>query len=535
MFGNFFKTALRNIFRHRTYVIINILGLAVGFACSLMIFIFVIHELGFDKFNEKYDRIYRLYIEGKMGASEFKAAWTAAPTAKAFIEEFPEVETAIRMTSWDETLVQVDDRKFIESHIAFSDSDFFQIFTLPLLEGNPDKALAVPNSVVLTRSQSAKYFGNGSAIGQHLRIGNDTTLYTITGVMVDVPENCHFEFDMLISFLSHPRANDDFWLSNSFSTYVLLKKDASFETVNAKLTGLVQKYIGPQVEKTLGLDLETFAKRGNKYGLFMQPLSDVHLNPEISSDFRQANDRRYIYIFSGIAFLILIVAGINYMNLSTARSTKRSREVGLRKVMGSTKILLIRQFMVESVLLTLISLVLAVIFVELLLPVFNKMLQTTLTVGDFSKWYVIPGLIMLAFLIGILSGSYPAWFLASFMPVKVLYGKLKLGLSNVRLRSVLVVVQFMISIGLILGSIVIYKQIHYMINKDLGFDKEQLLVIRRMDAVNKKIIPFKEEIGKIPGVISSANSTAIPGYPNNNNGFQIEGRPAEEEIGRAHV
>jgi putative ABC transport system permease protein len=527
MFVNFFKTALRNIFRHKTYVIINILGLAVGFACSLMIFIFVIHELSFDKFNEKYDRIYRLYIDGKMGESEFKASWTASPTAKAFMEEFPEVETAIRMTSWDETLVRVEDRKFIESHIAFADSDFFQIFTLPLLEGNPRKALAMPNAVVLTKSQSIKYFGKNAAMGQHLRIGNDTTLYTVTGVMVDVPENCHFDFDMLISFLSHPRANDDFWLSNSFATYVLLKQGASVESVQEKLPGLVEKYVGPQVESTFGLDLKAFVEKGNKYGIYMQPLSDVHLNPEIGSDFKQANDRRYIYIFSGIAFLILIVAGINYMNLSTARSTKRSREVGLRKVMGSTRALLIRQFMVESVLLTFISLVIAVVIVELLLPVFNNMLQTNLIVGYFSKWYVIPGLIILAFLIGILSGSYPAWFLASFMPVRVLYGKLKLGLSNARLRSVLVVIQFAISIWLILSSMIIYRQIHFMINKDLGFDKEQLLVIRRMDAVNKKIIPFKEEIGKIPGVVSSANSTAIPGYPNNNNGFQIEGRPVE--------
>jgi putative ABC transport system permease protein len=527
MFSNFFKTALRNIFRHKTYVIINILGLAVGFACSLMIFIFVIHELSFDKFNEKYDRIYRLYIDGKMGESEFKASWTAAPTAKAFIDEFPEVETAIRMTIWDETLVQVDDRKFIESHIAFADSDFFQVFSLPLIEGNPEKALAMPNNIVLTKRQSVKYFGNRSPMGQHIRIGNDTVLYTITGVMVDIPENCHFDFDMLISFLSHPRANDDFWLSNSFTTYVLLKQGASVQSVRDKLPMLIKKYVGPQVEKTLGLDLEAFAEKGNRYGIYMQPLSDVHLNPEIGSEFKQANDRRYIYIFSGVAFLILIVAGINYMNLSTARSAKRSREVGLRKVMGSTRSLLIRQFMVESILLTFISLIIAVVMVELLLPVFNNMLQTNLNVGYFSKWYVIPGLILLAFLIGILSGSYPAWFLASFVPVRVLYGKLKLGLSNVRLRSVLVVLQFAISIWLILSSMIIYRQIHYMITKDLGFDKEQLLVIRRMEAVNKKIIPFKEEIGKIPGVVSSANSTAIPGYPNNNNGFQIDGRPAE--------
>jgi len=528
MLANFFKTALRNIFRHKTYVIINILGLAVGFACSLLIFLFVIHELSFDKFNDKFDRIYRLYILGKFGETEFQGAWTSAPTAKAFVDEFPEVEATVRMTGWDETLVQVDDHKFIENELALADSGFFDVFTFPMIEGNPKKALCLPNSVVLTRSQAMKYFGEDIAMGQHLRIGNDTVLYTVTGVMKDVPENCHFEFDMLVSFVTHPRANDDFWLSNSFATYVLLKPGTSYKSVEDKLPAMVEKYVGPQVQKVLGLDLKAFMETGNRYGIYMQPLSDVHLNPDIDSSFKDANDRKYIYIFSGVALLILVVAGINYMNLSTARSAKRSREVGLRKVMGSTRGMLIRQFMVESVLLTFISLGMAILFVELLLPVFNNMLQTKLSVGYFSRWYVIPGLIMLALIIGFFSGSYPAWFLASFMPVKVLYGKLKLGLSNARIRSVLVVIQFSISIILILSSVIIYRQLNYMINKDLGFDKEQLMVIRRMEGLQKKIRPFREEIGKIPGVISSANSTTIPGYPNNNNGFQIEGRSAEQ-------
>jgi putative ABC transport system permease protein len=346
--------------------------------------------------------------------------------------------------------------------------------------------------------------------------------------MEDVPENSHFNFNMLVSFLSHPRANDDFWLSNSFATYILLHKGASPEAVESKIPNIILKYVGPQVEKVLGMDLRAFTEAGNRYGILMQPLSDIHLNTEISSDFKQANDRKYIYIFSGVAFLILIVAGINYMNLSTARSTKRSREVGLRKVVGSSRGLLIRQFFIESILLSFISLGIAILLVELLLPFFNNMLQTNLKVGYFSRWYVIPGLIVLAIIIGLFSGSYPAWFLASFMPVKVLYGKLKMGLSNSRIRTILVVFQFAISIILILSSLIIYKQIRYMLNKDLGFDKEQLLVIRRSEALQKQILLFKAEVNKIPGVLSSTNSTEIPGYPNNNNGFQIEGRSAEE-------
>jgi putative ABC transport system permease protein len=528
MFSNFFKTAFRNIFRNKTYVIINMLGLAVGFACSLLIFLFVIHELSFDTFNEKYNRIYRLYLVGKMGESEIKGAWTAAPTARAFVEEFPEVEAAVRMQRWDEALIRIDDRKFIESKIALADSSFFDVFTLKLLKGNPKKALTQPNSVVLTLHQAAKYFGNGEAMGQQLRIGNDTSLYTITGIMQDVPENSHFEFDLLISFITNSRANDDFWLSNSFATYILLREGASAASVESKIPHIIEKYVGPQVEKVLGMDLQAFIEAGNKYGISMQPLADIHLNPSIAADCKPSNDRKYIYIFSAVAFLILIVAGINYMNLSTARSTKRSREVGLRKVVGSTKGLLVRQFMLESMLLAFISLVLAILLVELLLPLFNNMLQINLKVGYFSRWYVIPGLLFLTLFVGFFAGSYPAWFLASFVPVKVLYGKLKLGVSNTRIRSTLVVIQFTISIILIMSSFVIYRQIQFMIHKDLGFDKEQLLVIRRADALQKKIRPFKEELKRIPTILNVANSTAVPGYPNNNNGFQIESRPAEQ-------
>lgn len=528
MFANYIKTALRNIFRHKTYVVINILGLAVGFACSLLIFLFVIHELSFDKFNEKYDRIYRLYLVGRFGESEFKGAWTAAPTAKAFADEFPEVETAVRMQRWDESLIRIGDRKFTESKIALADSGFFNVFSLKLLEGDPNKALSQPNAVILTKSQTEKYFGDEDAMGQHLRIGNDTNLFTITGIMEDVPENSHLEFNILISFLTHPRAHDDFWLSNSFATYVLLRENTSLESVESKIPHIIEKYVGPQVQKVLGMDLQAFSDAGNEYGIFMQPLSDIHLNPSIEADSKRPSDRKYIYVFSAIAFLILIIAAINYMNLSTARSARRSREVGLRKVVGSTKGMLVRQFILESILLTLISTGIAIVLVELLLPVFNNMLQTNLKIGYFTRWYVIPGLLLLTILIGFLSGSYPAWFLASFAPVKVLYGKLKVGLSNAVVRSILVVFQFLFSIALILSSLVIYKQIRFMLDKDMGFDKEQLMVIRRADALTKKIQPFKDELKKLPDVINVANSTAVPGYPNNNNGFQIEGKSAEQ-------
>lgn len=527
MFSSFLKTALRNIFRHKTYVIINIFGLAVGFSCSLLIFMFVINEVSFDQYNENYDRIYRLYLRGKMADSEFTGAWTAAPTARAFIQEFPEVENAVRMEAWDETLVRIDSRKFIEDKVALADSSFFDVFSVKMLRGNPRQALNRPNTVVLTEKLAGKYFGNEDPVGQHLRIGGDTSLFTITGVMENIPDNSHLEFDLLISFLSHPRSKDDYWLANSFATYVLLKDGYTQQDLQQKIPQIIEKYVGPQVQQVFGMDLSAFQQSGNEYGLYLQPLSDVHLNPEIQGHFKKPNDRKYIFIFSAVAFLIIVVAGINYMNLSTARSMVRAREVGLRKVVGSSKGMLIRQFIIESVLLTFISLLFAIVLVELLLPVFNNMLQTSLTVGYFSNWYVIPGIFMLTLLVGFFSGSYPAWFLSSFIPVKVLYGKLRQGTSGTWIRSSLVVVQFAISIVLIMSSFVIYKQIRFMINKDLGFDKEQLLVIRRTNAISKKMESFKQELRKIPGVINAANSTAVPGHPNNNNGFQMESRPPE--------
>ncbi|MBN1414108.1 MAG: ABC transporter permease [Bacteroidales bacterium] len=528
MLTNFFKTAIRNIFRHKSYVIINIIGLAVGIACSLLILLFIRHELGYDTFNENYDRIYRIILDAKLGETEIKGAFTPAPLAKTLVTDYPEVENAIRMERWNEVLFRIEDRKYVEENVMLADSAFFDIFSIPLISGNTKKALAEPYKVVLTEKTAKKYYGNEDPIGKTLRINSDTNLYTITGVMENVPENSHFEFNILISFLSHWRAKEEFWLSNSFATYVLLKKNTSAEGLEDKFPAMIEKYVGPQVMQVLGIDIEQFKSTGNRYGFFLQSLSDIHLNPGISQDFRPPTDRKYIYIFSIVSLIIIIVAGINYMNLSTARSVNRSREVGMRKVVGSSRRLLVWQFLMESVMLCLMSLVVAVILVEVMLPHYNNLLQVKLSINYFSEWYTIPALILLAVIIGIFSGSYPALFLASFKPVSVLYGKLKLGISSVHIRSMLVIFQFIITISLILSSLVIYRQIQYMINKDLGFNKEMLFVISRTDALRKRIVSFRQEIEKLSGIIGSTNSTAIPGYPNNHNGFLMEGKTSDQ-------
>jgi putative ABC transport system permease protein len=531
MFTNFIKIAFRNIIKHKSYVLINILGLSIGIACSILIVLFVLQELGYDKFNTKFKRICRLYLIAKIGTSEIEGAWTAPPTAGAFIQEFPEVEDAVRMDNWGEVVVKYKDKSFIERHFMLADSSFFNIFSIPLLQGDPETALNKPHTIVVTRETAQKYFGNEDPVGKMIRVNTDTSYYTITGVIDKVPVNAHFEFDLLASFLTHGRANDDFWLSNSFYTYLLLKEGASVEELEEKIPAVLEKYIGPQLQAALGITIEEFVSAGNRYGLFLQPLADIHLNPDIEHGLKPSNDKKYIYIFSMIAFLIILLASINYMNLSTAQSANRSREVGLRKVVGSTRKSLVIQFLVESVVLTILALILAVIIVEYFLPYFNRIMDLQLSIYYFNNWYIIPGMILIAIFIGIFAGIYPSIFLATFRPVQILSGKLRQGAKSGILRSILVIVQFFISVLIILCTIIIYRQIHYMLNKDLGFKKEQLLVLRRAESIGReKIQVFKQEIKKYPGVINATNSTAVPGYPNNNSGFLVEGWSPDKNV-----
>ncbi len=531
MLINFIKVAIRNILRQKTHVFINVAGLAIGIASSIIIILFVLNELSYDKFNQKANKIYRVYLSGKIGETEIVGAWTAAPTARVFVDEIPEVIDAVRMDNWDEVIVKYNEKSYIENHFMLADSTFFNIFSIPLIQGNPKTALAVSHNVVLTIDAAKKYFGNEDPIGKQIRINSDTSYFTVTGIMENVPENAHFEFNMLGSFATHDRANEDFWLSNSFYTYLLLADNASAKEVESKIPPILEKYIGPQLQKVLGISIDEWVEAGNRYGLYLQPLNDIHLNPAIQHGLKPSNDKKYVYIFSIIAFLIIVVAVINYMNLATARSANRSKEVGLRKVSGSSKTMLVRQFLFESIILSFISLILALIIIQISLPHINNIMQLHLTLDFFSVWYVIPGLFILTILIGILSGSYPSFLLASFKPSTVISGELKKGGKSI-LRNTLVVVQLLISIAIILGTVIIYRQISYMLNKDLGFNKEQLMVIRRVGALGNynKIKVFKQEIEKFPGILATTNSTSVPGYPNNNNGFMIEGRSSEQTV-----
>jgi len=527
MFNNLLKYSLRSFKRQRSYIIINVLGLSIGIACSLLIALYVINEASFDKYNEKKDRIFRTILNGKIGGQEITAATSAAIMGPTLLKEFPEIEDYLRMSRRGPTVVEYNSQTFTEEHLIEADSSFFNFFSIPVLKGDPKNLLNAPYKVVLSESTANKIFGNENPIDKPIKIGTDTIRYTVSGVMGDIPENSHFEANMLSSFMTNPRSKSPVWLSNSFSTYLLLKPNTSYKTVDEKLPELLIKYVGPEVQQFMGVSITDWSAQGNKYRFYLQNLADIHLDPSIQQDFKEATDPKYLKIFGSIAILIVLIAAINFMNLSTAQSSRRAKEVGIKKVGGSTRGMLITQFLSESFILSFVSLIFAIILIKVSLPYFNNLLGANLSLKLISNWYTIPVLLLFSLFVGLLAGSYPSMFLSSFNPYEVLKGNVKNSLRNGRLRRVLVVFQFAVSILLIIGTMVMYRQINYMLNKDVGFNKEQLIVINRAGALGTKMKAFKDAVKEIPGVVNIASSTAVPGRNNNNNGYMIEGRKDE--------
>jgi len=527
MFNNLIKHSIRSFKRQRAYIVINVLGLSIGIACSLLIALFVISEASFDNFNVKKERVFRIILNGKIGGQEVTVFASPAVMGPTIVKEFPEIEDFLRLSGRGPTVVEYNDQQFTEDHLIEADSSFFNFFSIPVLKGDPDNLLNAPRKVVLSESTAKKIFGDENPIDKPLKIGSDSVRYTVSGVMGDVPGNSHFEASMISSLMTNPRINNPVWLSNNFSTYLLLKPNTDYKTVDSKFIELLRKYVGPEVQKYMGISMDDFISQGNKYRYYLQNLTDIHLDPSIQQEFKAASDPKFLIIFGSVAILIVLIAAINFMNLSTAQASRRAKEVGIKKISGSTRGMLISQFLSESFILSLVALVFALIVIKITLPYFNNLLSANLTLSLFHHWYTIPVLIMFALFVGFLAGSYPAFFLSSFNPYEVLKGSVKNNTNNGRLRRVLVVFQFAVSILLIIGTIIMYRQIDFMLRKDVGFNKEQLIVINRAEALGTKMKSFKDAVRNIPGVVNIASSTAVPGRSNNNNGYMIEGRKDE--------
>ncbi len=527
MLKNFIKHSFRSFKRQRSYIIINILGLTIGIACSLLIALYVLYEASYDRFNVKRDRIYRLVINGKIGGQEVIGSYTPSVMGPTMAKDYPEIEACLRLNNWGATVVEYNNQSFTDDNVVEADSSFFDIFSIPLVKGDISNLLNAPHRAVISESTARKIFGSDDPIDRLIKVGTDSTRYVVSGVMSDIPGNCHFEASILLSFMTNPRSQDPTWMNNSFSTYLLLKPKTDYKAVEAKIPQLLEKHVGPELEKYMGVSIEDFISQGNRYGYFLQNLTDIHLDNTVQQEFKEASDPKYLYIFGSIAILIILIAAINFMNLSTAQAAKRAKEVGIKKVSGSTRGMLISQFLSESFILAFISLILAVIIIKLSLPYFNNLLQSSLTLGLLAKWYTIPVLLLFSVFVGVLAGSYPAFFLSSFNPYEVLKGSVRNSVKNGYLRRILVVFQFAISIMLIVGTMIMYRQINYMLNKDVGFDKEQLIVINRINALGDGVKSFKEAVKGITGVANISASTAVPGRNNNNNGYRIEGRKDE--------
>ncbi|HUX94217.1 MAG TPA: ABC transporter permease [Bacteroidales bacterium] len=527
MFRNLIKHSIRSFKRQRAYIIINVLGLSIGIACSLLIALFVLNEASYDRYNVKKDRIFRLVLNGKIGGQEIVGAYTNAPIGPTMAREFPEVEDFLRMNGTGPTVVEYNKQKFTEEHLLEADSSFFNFFSIPLLKGDPSSCLNEPRKLVVSESTAKKIFGNENPIDKTIKIGTDTSRYVVSGVMADVPANSHFEANMISSFMTNPRSANPVWLSNSFSTYILLKPNTDYKSTDSKIPELLEKYVGPEIQRFMGITLSDFVSQGNSYGYFMQKLTDIHLDSNIEQQFKAPSDPKYLIIFGSIAILIVLIASINFMNLSTAQSARRAKEVGIKKIGGSTKGMLIAQFLTESFILSFISLIFAIVIIKATLPYFSNLLDINLELNLLRSMFTIPALILFAIFVGLLSGGYPAFFLSSFSPYEVLKGEVKNSMKNGNLRKVLVVFQFTVSILLIIGTIIMYRQISFMLNKDVGFNKEQLIVINRAGALGNKVKSFKESVKKISSVVNIASSTAVPGRNNNTNGYGLEGRKDE--------
>ena len=537
MWRNFMRVTLRSLNKNKAFNAINIAGLAIGLASAIFIILYIISETSYDRFNERSADIYRLYLEGKMAGEEFTGAWVSPVVATAFLEEIPEVENFCRFDWANNRLMWVDPaNKYLENQLLYADSTFFEFFTIKLLRGDPHTCLDEPNTIVLTKSKAEQYFPEGDAIGKSIAMNDDSTLYRVSGVVEEAPLSSHFDYDFICSYSTYESSRRTTWFNNHMQAYLMVSPGADPDLLDEKLQATTMANIGSELEQFMGISPEEFLASGAKYGYHPQALLDIHLNSdiEVPSDigYRPNGNRTYLVIFGVIAFFVLVIASINFMNLSTARSLSRAKEVSLRKVVGSDRRQLVQQFLFESVFLSLISLVLAIALVCVLLTPFNNLVGLHLEYGDISRWYMFPAFIVLAVLVGLLSGSYPSFVLASFRPIFALKGNASAKNGTTVLRNALVIVQFSISIIIIAGTMVIYWQFRYMTNKDLGFDQEQLVVLERLHPLGagNEIQSFKKELLTHSAILSATNSTAYLGAPNNNNGYAIKGRPPEEVV-----
>jgi len=524
MFKNYLKIALRNLLISKIYSIINLLGLATGIACAILIIFFIKDELSYDNYHKNINRIYRLSAEMNVGGNTFKMAASSFPMAPAVKDDFPEVEQSARIVHLDNPLIRYGDNYFYENKFYWADSNVFEIFTYPLIKGNPETALTKPNSVVITEEMAEKYFGNKNPIGKTLNYENSVD-FLVTGVLKNLPKNSTLQFDFLASFSSLKNLTGQELLENWHAffhiySFVLLKEGADASSLESRFPKFISNKMGDEILKVLG----------REYKLSLMPLSDIYLFSDRTSEMGKTGDITYVFIFAVIAVFIVLLACINFMNLMIARSTRRIKEIGLRKVFGAFRQQLIYQFIGESLIISLLSLPLAYIFVEMFLPIFNSIANKEMILNFSEDFLLIISTLLIVLTVGLLSGSYPALFLSKFNPSRAVRGEIKIGNSRNVLRQTLIVFQFAVTVVLLIGTITVYNQLDYMQNKKIGINKEQIIVLQATDqGIDARFEFFKDNLLQNSEIEDVASSSYLPASGIIATPYRLEGATDEQK------
>jgi len=510
MFKNYCKITIRILKRYKGFSFINITGLAVGIASTILILLWIQHEISYDRFHKNANRIFRVAVNGLITNSSVHYTYTPAPLAETLMKEYPKIKQTVRFWKINDTPIKYKQNQYYENNILAVDSTFFNIFSFPLISGDEKTALKKPNSIVITQAMANKYFGNKNPIGQVLSVTPvfGQFEFTVTGITENVPDNSHFNFDFLLSMSTFRFSRGKAWFANDFYTYIQLQKEDQADELESKFPDFISRNL-------FNNNYEEWAADGNFLRFYLQPLSGIHLDSNIDGELMANGDRTYVYIFSIVAMFVLLIACVNFINLTTARSVNRFKEIGIRKVVGSTRLNLIKQFLFESTFFSMTALLIGIFLVYLTLPFFNMLVNTHLSLKHFNQIYILAGLVIFALAIGLFSGAYPAFLLSSFRPISTLSGKIREGTKNYWLRNGLVVFQFSISIILIICVFMVFRQTKYMQNEKLGFAKEQVIVIKNTQSIKAQREIFKAALLQDSRIISIAASNTLPGRPFN--------------------
>ncbi len=531
MLLNNIKVSVRNLLAQKGYTLINLFGLAVGIASALMIILYVIDEFSYDRFHPNAKNIYRVCLDAKLQDTEMLAPISNNAIGPVSYEEYPDILNYTRVFSFGgDPDIRYDDRTFIEKNLIYADSTFFQLFNgFRLISGDTGNILNAPNQLVMTKSTAERYFGSEDPVGKSVRKWSGSQEWQVVGIAEDPPSNSHIKFDIVCSFVSMQWAQAPAWVSNNNYTFIQVQEGTDPKDIDVRFEHLVATYAGPVFEEMMGASMEDLEHLGNRYNYFTQPLTDIHLRSDMPFEMEVGGNITMVYVLMLIALFIIFIAAINFMNLATARSARRAKEVGVRKIVGSTRSRLVGQFLTESVLLSAVSLIIAIIIVIAAMPAFNTIAGKQIVISALPVTLTVGVLLATILVVGFAAGSYPAFFLANIDPMIIFKGKSLSGMKSSLLRGILVTFQFIITIGLLIATFVVYSQISFIRDKDLGYSPHSTLVINRPYVIaSAQRQSFEDELRNLPGIEAVARSNSLPTTIIGNTIMRKEGAPPDD-------